>query len=119
MLCNVMFDEDNQKYTFTLWRDHQKIVHEFEGFSVMINEFFETIINGVSSVKLHIIPESILEPEQREKIDGPAFNGDLYYICAKPFYGDDILIWLSKEEFDILQPMMNTIENGLDEDKND
>ena len=87
---------ENNTYTFTLWRDGKEVVHKFGDFSVTINEKHETIINGVSSVQIHTSPE--------------ACDGNFYYIYIEPFQGENIRILLSKEEFDILDPILIDIE---------
>lgn len=111
MLPTVTFDANkNDTYTFTLWRDGKKVVHEFKGFSVTINEKVETVIHGFSFVTIHGIDERIILPEERAKIDGPASDGTLYYIYAEPFQGDCRMIWLTKQEAELLLPMMDTIE---------
>ena len=113
MLPTITFDYNkNKTYTFTLWRDGKKVVHEFQGFSVTINEENETIIHGFSSVGIHGIDERIILPTDRVKLNGPAFDGVLYYICAQTFKGEDSMIWLSKEEADVLQPMLDEIEEA-------
>ena len=75
-----------------------------------INASYETVVHGASTVGIHGNDERIILPADRAKIEGPAFEGVLYYICVEPFQGEDILIWLSKEEFDILDPMLMEIE---------
>jgi len=107
MLPTVTFEKDI--YTFTLWRDDKKVVHEFKKFSVTINEKHDTVIHGISSVGIHEIDERVLEPHERPKFDGPSFDGKLYYISAQPYQGDEIFIWLSKEEYEVLEPMMDAI----------
>jgi len=110
MLPTVTFNDDNEIYKFTLLRDNKKQVHQFKRFSVSVNDSNDTVIHGISSVGIYEIDESVLEPHERPKFDGPAFDGKLYYISAQPFEGDEIFIWLSKEEFQILQPMLDDIE---------
>jgi hypothetical protein len=109
MLPTITFDEDNG-YTFTLWRDGKKILHEFKGFSVTIDEKHETIVNGFSSVAIHSVNEDIWTPEDHARIGGPACDGVFYYIYAVPYSGEDIMIWLSKEEFNILTPVLDDIK---------
>jgi len=108
MLPTVTIDTEGA-YTFTLMREGKEVIHTFKSFSITVNEKYETVINGVSSVWVHVIDEDSMKPEERKKINGPAFEGQLYYIRAQPCQGEDILIWLSKEEFDILEPMMDDI----------
>jgi hypothetical protein len=114
MLPTVTFDANkNDTYTFTLWRDGKKVVHEFKGFSVSINRAYETVIHGASSVGIHGVDENICTPEDRAKIEGPAFEGVFYYICAQPFQGECSMIWLTKEEFEVLDPILNDIQEEL------
>jgi hypothetical protein len=110
MLPTVIFNEDNG-YTFTLWRDGNKIVHEFKKFSVTIDENHETIINGFSSVAIHGIHEQVILPEDHTRIGGPPCDGVFYYICAVPYSGEDLMVWLSKEEYDILLPTLHDIQD--------
>jgi hypothetical protein len=100
---------ENKTYTFTLWRDGKKLVHEFKDFSVSVNDKNETIIHGFSSVGIHGIDERIALPEDRERINGPACEGVFYYIYAQAYQGEDSMIWLSKEEADVLQPILDDI----------
>jgi hypothetical protein len=110
MLPTVCFDHEEECYTFTLWRDGKKVVHEFKGFSVSINSSNETVVNGFSSARLYILDAESAKPEEVAQIDGPAIDGQFYYICAVPFRGEDTIIWLSKEEYEILEPMSDEIE---------
>jgi hypothetical protein len=110
MLPTVTFDANkNDTYTFTLWRDGKKVVHEFKGFSVTINENNENVIHGARYVLINGIDERIILPADRAKLDGPAFDGTFYYITVQPFQGEDIMIWLSKDEAAVLQPIMDDI----------
>lgn len=103
--------EGNKGYTFTLWRDEKQVVHEFKGFSVTLDENHETIVNGFSSVSIHGIHESIMLPEDLNRIGGPACDGVFYYIYAVSFGTEDRMIWLSKEEYDILLPILHDIQD--------
>ena len=110
MLPTVIFNED-KGYTFTLWRDGNKIVHDFKNFSVTIDENNETVINGFSSVAIHGIHEQLTTPEDHTRIGGPPCDGVFYYICAVPYSGEDRMVWLSKEEYDILLPILHDIQD--------
>jgi hypothetical protein len=111
MLPTLTFDANkNDTYTFTLWRDDKKVVHEFCGFSVSINEKHETVIHGASSVQIHMAPEASFDAVDLAKINGPSCDGNFYYIYIEPCQGEGIMIWLSKEEFDILEPILIDIE---------
>ncbi len=96
MLPTVIFDNSDYTYIFTLLRDGKKVVHEFKGSVVIDNK-----------------AEDLIKPADRAKIDGPAFDGKFYYICFQQNQDDYDLIWLSKEEFDILDPMLDEIEDDI------
>jgi len=84
-------------YTFTLWRDGKKVVHTLKGFCV-----------GV-----HSEPEDGLQPSLRAKVDGPSFDGILYYIWVEEFNGDENFIWISKNEFELLDAILIEITEDL------
>ena len=114
MLPTLTFDKSkNDTYTITLWRDGKEVVHQFKGFSVSINDSYESVISGASSITLHVADEVSLLPSDRAQIDGPAFDGLVYYIWVTPFQGHDILIWLSKEEHEILEPILAEIKDTI------
>lgn len=121
MLPTLTFDESkNDTYTFTLWRDGKEVVHQFKGFSVTLNESYESVIHGASSITLHYADKSTLTPSEISQINGSVYapvnesvDGLVYYIWVTPFQGDDVLIWLSKEEFETLDPILNEIKENL------
>jgi len=86
--------EDNC-YTFTLYRDEKKVVYELKDASV---------------VEIHGVNECFWTPEDRAKIDGPACNGFIYYIYAEHYNGESSMFWLSKEETDLLPPILESIK---------
>ena len=94
MLPSLTYEKE--AYIFTLMRNGNKQVYKFG--------------HGISSVGVYVIDESVLKPEERAKFVGPTIDGKLYYISAKPFEGEEIFIWLSKEEFEILEPILDDIE---------
>jgi len=100
---------EKEVYTFTLMRKGNKQVYKFKNYPTT-NPSDETIIYGISSVGVYVIDESVLKPEERAKFDGPTIDSKLYYISAQPFEGEEIFVWLSKEEFGILQPILDDIE---------
>ena len=77
-------------YTFTLIRESKRVVYEFTRMYCII---------------LCAEKESNLEVHTRDKILGPAFDGILYWIDVS-FPGERRFFWLSKEDFDILEPML-------------
>jgi len=88
--------DENKTYTLTLWRDEKKVVHEFK---------------NVSTVGIHGVEESIALPEDHVKINGPSCDGVFYYIWAEHYNGEDTMIWLSKDEADLLTPMLDDIKD--------
>lgn len=84
MLPTVAFDDPSGTYTFTLWRDAKEVVHELKGLAV----------------GLEVIPDDDYEKTKNVK----------HYIYARPYEGEDILILLSKDEYDRLDPMIMEIE---------
>jgi hypothetical protein len=108
MLPTLTFKDEI--YTFTLRRNGKKVIHEFGSYPVLVKDQDKSVIHGVSFVTIGSIEERTILPAARAKIDGPAFDGILYYICAQPFQGEDIVIWLSKEESEVLQPILDDIQ---------
>jgi hypothetical protein len=94
MSSTVTFHE--KVYTFTLWRDDKKVVHEFK---------------NVSTLGIHGVDERIALPEDRAKIDGPSCEGVFYYIYAEHYDGEYSMMWLSKDEADVLTPMLDAIKD--------
>lgn len=109
MQPSVTFDSKNEKYVLTLWRE-KVVVHEFKSFSVTINDTGDSVINGYSSVIIGIYDAETMDPKHMAQMDAPAIDGQFYCICAVPFQGEDLLIQLSKEEFDVLDPIMHDID---------
>lgn len=87
MLPNVTFDYDSRIFTFTLLRDEKKVTHELKGMNVI----------------LEVIPDDDYDRTKNVK----------HYIYVQPYEGEDILIWLSKEEYDVLDPIMFEIEEDI------
>ena len=94
---------ENNTYIFTLWRDGKKVVHEFENYYVLV-----CMGNELS-----------LSPADRAKIGEPAFDGYYYYIYVQPRDGEEIFIWLSEEEFQILEPMHYELQKPEEEPEDD
>ena len=97
MLPNVTYDDNTQTYSFTLWRDNKKVTHDLKGFLV----------------GLHASPEADVFHAHRVKIDGPAFDGDLHYIFVEDFDGNETFIWVSKNEFELLEAMVDEIKDRI------
>jgi hypothetical protein len=81
-------------YTIALVRDSKPVVYEF-------TRRYHLIIYHAN--------ERSLAPSYREKILGPAFDGIIYWIDVS-FPGERHFIWISKDEFEVLQPMMEEID---------
>ena len=79
---------ENDTHTFTLWRD-EKVVHTFK-------DSFVTVYMG---------NEKSIPASQLKSMNGPSYDGWTYYISAMPREGDEVVVWLTKEEFEILQPI--------------
>ena len=92
MLPTVTFDDPSGTYTFTLWRDDKQVVHELKGLAV----------------GLDVIPDDDYDKTRNVK----------HYIYVKTYDNEDILILLSKEEYDVLDPMIEDIEYEI-QDKYD
>jgi hypothetical protein len=84
MLPTVSFDDPSGTYTFTLWRDDKEVIHTLRGLAVY----------------LEVIPDDDYETTGNVK----------HYIYVRPYQGEDIQISLSNDEFDVLEPMMDEIE---------
>lgn len=87
MLPTVAFDDPSGTYTFTLWRDAKEVVHELKGLAV----------------GLEVIPDDDYDKTKNVK----------HYIYVRPYEGEDILILLSKDEYDVLDPIMYEIEDDI------
>jgi hypothetical protein len=87
--------EQDKGYTFTLWRDEKKVVYE---------------LNDASLVEIHGVAEVFWTSEDRAKVDGPASNGFIHYIYSEKYSGEVSMVWLSKEEADILGPILYDIK---------
>jgi len=80
---------ENNTYIFTLFHEDKKIIHEFKDCFVLVS---------VGNEKS--IPASHLA-----KILGPSYDGWFYHIYVQSREGEEMFIWLSKEEFEILEPI--------------
>jgi len=91
MLPSVTFDNESGTYIFTLWRDDKKVVHELKGLAVY----------------LEVIPD-----------DYEKASNVKHYIYVKTYDSEEILMLLSKDEYDLLEPMIEGIEDALHERQN-
>jgi hypothetical protein len=89
MLPNLSFDDESGTYTFALWRDDKKVVHELKGLLVCLD----------------IIPDDDYAKTRNVK----------HYIYVKTYDCEDVLISLSKDEYDLLDPMIEDIEDKMHE----
>lgn len=87
MLPTVTFDDPSGTYTFTLWRDKKKIVHDLKGLFV----------------GLDVIPDD--DYEETKNVT--------HCIYVKTYGNEEILIPLSEEEYDVLDPMVMDIEEKM------
>ena len=85
MLPNVTFDYDSRIFTFTLWRNEKEVIHELKGTNVFVD----------------VMPDKAKD------------DGNSYFIYVQPYQGEDFEISLSKDEFDILDPIMFGIEEDI------
>ena len=83
-------------FTITLMRAGKPVVYKF---------------TRMYHIILYSENETDLDPSQREKIVGPAFNGVVYWIDV--CFIEQHYIWISKEEFDILYPMLSSIYDHI------
>jgi hypothetical protein len=93
---------ESNTYTFTLWRDGKEVTHAFKDACVILSYGNEKSIPAA----------------QLAKMNGPSYEGWTYHIFVNPRDGDETFIWLSKDEFEALQPMIESIE-GPEEEKED
>jgi hypothetical protein len=112
MLPTLTFDESkNDTYTFTLFRDGKEVVHQFKGFSVTLNEAHETVIHGASSIEIYSVdPESLIPADKEKPAPDPNM---LYYISVHSYQGEDTFIPLTKEEGEILAPILSDIKDNI------
>ena len=87
MLPTVTFDDDSGTFTITLWRDNKQVVHELKGLAVY----------------LEVIPDDDYEKTRNVK----------HYIYVKTYNSEEVLILLTKDEYDLLEPMIENIEDEI------
>lgn len=87
MYPTVKFDHESGTYTFALWRDDKEVIHKLRGLAVY----------------LEIIPDDDYQTTGNVK----------HYIYVKTYDNEDMLILLSKDEHDLLEPIINDIEEGF------
>jgi hypothetical protein len=95
--------EENNIYTFTLWRNNEKVIHTFKDACVTLSYGTEMSIPAAHFKKM-----------------SPSYDGWSYHIYVQQHHADrsseEIFIWLSKEEFETLWPILEGIE-GPEEDQ--
>ena len=96
MLANLTHENDT--YTFTLWRD-EKVVHTFKDACVILS------YGNEKSIPVN----------QLAKMNGPSYDGWTYHIYVQPRGSDETFIWLSKEEFETLWPLLEGPEEEEDD----
>lgn len=80
---------ENETYTFTLWRNNEKVIYIFK-------DSFVTLYKG---------NEKSIPASQLKSMNGRSYDGWTYFISVQPWEGDEVVVWLTKEEFEILQPI--------------
>ena len=89
---------ENNNYTFRLWREGKEVVHTFEDACVMLSYGNEKSIPA----------------DQLAKMNGPSYDGWTHHIYVQQHHVDknteEIFIWLSKEEFETLWPILESID---------
>ena len=103
MLPSVSYEKNN--YTFTLMRDGKEVLHTF-------NDAFATVSYG----NKNSIPAFHLK-----KMNGPSYDGWTYHIYVQQHHKErdteEIFIWISKEEFETLWPILESLQ-GPEEEEN-
>jgi hypothetical protein len=94
--------KENNTYTFTLWREG-KVIHEFKDACVIIS------YGNEMSIPIN----------QLAKMNGPSYNGWTYHIYVQQHHAEknteDIFIWLYKEDFETLWPILDKIDRPQEE----
>jgi hypothetical protein len=97
---------ENNNYTFSLLRNGKEVVHAFK-------DAFATISYG---------NEKSIPSSQLAKMNGPSYDGWTYHIYVQQHHAEkdteEIFIWISKEEFEILRPVLESI-HGTEDQEND
>lgn len=95
--------KENNDYTFTLWRNDEKVVHTFK-------DAFATLSYG---------DEKSIPASQLAKMNGPSYHGWTYHIYVQQHHAErsseEIFIWLSKEDFETLWPIFDSIDRPQEE----
>jgi len=87
MYPTVTFDDVSGTYTFRLWRNDKEVIHKLRGLIVY----------------LEIIPDDDYQTTGNVK----------HYIYVKTYDSEENLIFLTKDEHDMLDPMIMDIEEGF------
>ena len=99
--------KEKNDYTFTLWRNEEKIIHTFK-------DAFATVSYG---------DEKSIPAAQLAKMNSPSYDGWTYHIYVQEHHAErdteEIFIWISKEEFELLWPVLERIEGPQEEPEDD
>lgn len=99
--------KENNDYNFTLWRDGKEILHTFK-------DAFATVCFG---------NEKSIPASQLAKMNGPSYDGWTYHIYVQQHYKErdteEIFIWISKEEFETLWPILEGLQGPEEEPEDD
>ena len=89
---------EKNDYVFRLWREGKEVVHTFKD----------------ACVTLSYGTEKSIPVNHLAKMNGPSYNGWTYHIYVQQHHADrsseEIFIWLSKEEFETLWPILEGID---------
>jgi len=90
---------ENDTYTFTLWRNNEKVVHVFK-------DAFAIISYG---------NEKSIPASQLAKMNGASYDGWTYHIYVQQGDSEETFIWLSKDEYETLWPLLEGPEEVEDD----
>jgi len=84
MYPTVTFDDKSGTYSFALWRDDKEVIHKLRGLAVYLEVIADDDYETTGNVK--------------------------HYIYVKTYENEDMLISLTEDEYDLLDPMITDIE---------
>jgi hypothetical protein len=87
MYPTVTFDDPSGTYTFRLWRNDKEVIHKLRGLAVYLEVIADDDYETTGNVK--------------------------YYIYVKTYNREEVLILLTKDEYDLLEPMIEDIEDKI------
>ena len=93
---------EKSEYVFRLWRNDEKVVHTFKDACVILS------YGNEKSIPVN----------QLAKMNGPSYDGWTYHIYVQHHAdsgSDETFIWLSKEEFGTLWPLLEGPEEEEDD----